>query len=844
MAHVLDKRGIAGWLAWRAFALGISLVLASSLSGSPPLSLAASGVVIWVFLGGMYRQFPRVVAVITAFDVLLGAKMLWHLPWSVAWFVPVWAALFWLPALFRDGTPLARGMAWTEDDIAGGGGRAHTSLFRLSAEALRLGIAGAAGLFATFPFLHDGIVGGTDAKWYTIVVADHLQQWRTRQGPVFAGQTRYAAIGTVTPLRVAPYLQHLTLALDFLTGRHLSAYLLLNLAIVLSGVGAVLSAYICLRAIMPAKRLEALLLALLYLWCPAVIGLPYTGQLFMSTMALPYLPLVFVGVVLVFARDGFIGWALVCSGCAGCWLAHPPIGFWVTASAALALSYRWLSGRGWDPRELARIAGAAALFLGLCGYVFVSLHVLAVPDSLHTLKSVLLEVVRNAFPASLEPVSPFASLPSDLQLGWSLWLLLLACAAFAWASCPGAARALAVVCFVVACLALPVPGINSMLWNSVPQAIVDVTNAVPMQRLYPILAACSVVLAGTVLASAPRRGWAVLGLLIAVVWSAREMLPFRQRGFAIANTKAVSEDALRPETMLTARFSLGLLAGENRFYSEGVVDYEMEQRILGPKQLSYIATNVGAVAPGQDFKTTESRSQLPNVMEGSSPAGETLWVYLKPKLLLLPGEHYLLALDVASADWHGILQITGTGFYREYILPSSGGMYAFGSTHSSSRVIPLSTTSKVPVELSLAFINQDPGVKMSRYATFGRYDFIRYDPKDLPIRLKSLLPYVAEVRSPSAGLYESFRHYTPGWSATVNGIPAQVRPSLNGLIIVPVAAGESEVRLLYRPPPLLLFFYWVTWATWAGLAFFAVRRCAGGYFSWAARRRPLSLPSQ
>ncbi len=69
-------------------------------------------------------------------------------------------------------------------------------------------------------------------------------------GPVFVGQTYYAAVGTVMPLRVAPYLQHLTVALDLLTGRSLSPYLLLNLAIVASSVAGCLSAYFCLKAIM------------------------------------------------------------------------------------------------------------------------------------------------------------------------------------------------------------------------------------------------------------------------------------------------------------------------------------------------------------------------------------------------------------------------------------------------------------------------------------------------------------------------------------------------------------------------------------------------------------------
>jgi hypothetical protein len=194
------------------------------------------------------------------------------------------------------------------------------------AELLRVAGSAAAGFVALTPFLHDGILGGDDGKWYTTVVADFLQQWRMGLGPVFVGQTRFAAIGTVMPLRITPYLQHLTLALDFATARRLSPYLLLNLAVLLSGVAAGLSAYLCLRSILPTKRTEAFLLAILYIWCPGVIGLPYTGQLFMSAMALPFIPIVFAGIVRIHRRDDFSGWAMVSAGCAGCWLAHSPIG--------------------------------------------------------------------------------------------------------------------------------------------------------------------------------------------------------------------------------------------------------------------------------------------------------------------------------------------------------------------------------------------------------------------------------------------------------------------------------------------------------------------------------------
>jgi hypothetical protein len=688
---------------------------------------------------------------------------------------------------------------------------------------LRIAASAGAGVFALKPFLHDGILGGDDAKWYTAVVADHLEQWRAGLWPVFVGQTRFAAFGTVVPLRIVPYLQHLTVALDFATGRSLSPYMLLNLAIVFSGAAGGLSAYLCLASILPGRRLEAMLLAILYIWCPGVIGLPYAGQLFMSAMTLPFLPMVFVGVYRIFESDDFSGWALAAAGCAGCWLAHSPIGLWASGATALALVLRGLSGLGWDRRNAARAVLAACLFAGLAGYVFVSLSILTPPQVGHTPRDTLLENIANTFPAVLRPVSPFASAVTDLQPGWALLALLAAASVAAWLSRNAAIRSLSIVGIFLLCLAMPVPGVNRWLWTGVPHAVIDATNAAPTQRLYAILAACTVTLGAGALAAKPRcRGWVLAALGIAIAWSGFELRPFFLRGKLIANSKAQSEEALRPENLLLSRYSLGMLSYDNRFFSSGVMDFSLEQRVLGPDLRSYIVSDVGFVAPGHDFGPRNGHPELPNVLLGESAPGERVWVNFNHTVTLEPGAHYLLAMDFSADNFPGILQLKGDAFLREYSLPESGMPFAFGSGRLNSRVIPLSSSATRPLELTLAFINQDPGADLRRYHDFARYELIRYDPQSLPIRLKSFVPYTADVRSPQAGWLETFRYFTPGWTASVNGRPAAVRRSWNGLVAVAVGAGDNVVCLMYHAPMALLAAYWITWIAWSTMGIYGL----------------------
>ncbi len=694
-------------------------------------------------------------------------------------------------------------------------------------EALRLAAACGAGLFAMLPFLRDGVMGGEDARWYASVVGDFILQWRMGHWPVFVGQTHFSPLGSVMPLRVAPYLQHLTLAIDFATGRSFSPYLLLNLAIVVSGTAGCLSAYLCLRSILPARRLEALLLAVLYVWCPAVTGLAYAGQLFMSVVTLPFLPIVFTGVVRIFQRDSFSGWAMTAAGCAACWLAHTPIGLWVSISAAVALCCRWIIGRGWSRTELARAVGAALLFGVLCGYVFLSLRALAPPWSPPTTEVTLIPVVRTMFPAVLQPVSLGAGQPTDLQPGWSLLAVLLAGTVAALVRRSGAAIALSIVSVLLLCLCLPVPVVFDWLWRvAVPQAVVTVTNAVPTQRLFPILAACTVVLAASALAACPgRRVWALAGLVAGLLWSGFELRLFHHRARFLANSKATSEEMLSQDNFVPGSFSAGLLPEVNNFFSFGFMDFPLEQRVLAPDMRSYLATDVNAVAPGFDFGSHSGRRQLSGVFQGKPAPDGRRWIDLSPGITLKPGRRYLLVMDFPDDGFTGVIQLHGEGVNHEYMLPLSGRRFAFGAGPESSRAIPLANDSAVPVVLTLDFVIQDPKVDMARYGEFCRYELIPYDPEALPMRLKSYVPYVAEVRSPAPGWYESFRYFSPGWTATVNGRPAPVVQSWNGLVAVQVGAGENEVRLSYRAPASLVAAYWLTGAAWLGLALVGASSC-------------------
>jgi hypothetical protein len=820
----------AAWAAWRALALAASLGLSQFILRPGPADLALPGAAAaaWLLIGWNSSR-PALPGAVTALVVLAAALFGWRLPWTVVLFVPVWAALFWLPLALRQGGAVHRlvrslGVGANALERAAAPARAFLGRFPLTLEGLRVCVACAAGFAAIRPFLHDGIMGGVDAQWYTSVVADYLQQWRSGLGPVFVGQTRFAAIGAVMPLRVAPYLQHFALAIDLLTGRSLSVYLVLNLTLILSCIGGCLSAYLCMRAILPSRRTEALALAIIYAWCPAVVGLAYTGQLFMSVMTLPFLPIVFAGVVRIYSRTGFTGWAMVAAGGAACWLAHSPIGFWVCASAAVAILAKLLLGSGARLADARRAAAAALLFLGLCGYVFVSISIVAPPATPPTVAGMLAPILDSMFPAVVEPVSPSAGMASDLQPGWSILLAIAAGGLASWRARSWAGLSLLLSALLLLCLSFPVPFLTQTMWHVVPQAVLNMTNAVPTQRLFPIMAACAVVLCacGLSVSRWPRR-WELAVLMAAILWSGSELGHFIRRGSAIANSRASSDQTMAENNLISTIFSAGLLPGVSAFFSYGFMDYELEQRVLDRPMKTYIVTDVSSIAPGFDFGDHGARRRLPGLLRGTPAANGRRWIELSPAVTLGPHQHCVLALDFLGDSYTGVLQAHGPAFNHEYFLPQSGERFAFGSGSLCSRVIPLWNPSDTPLEIRLDFVVQDPGVDLARFADFARFELIPYDPRDLPVRLLSYAPFVALVRSPQPGWFESFRYYTRGWTATVNGRPAAIRQSDSGLITVPIPEGRSEIRLAYRPPAVLLGAYRLSGLAWLGLVLAGAR---------------------
>ena len=690
------------------------------------------------------------------------------------------------------------------------------------AETERLVVLAVVAAWLLHPFATSHQVGAGDALWYANMLADFVTQWRGGVFPSFVGQTAFAFNGAVYPLRVAPLYQHLAGILDLATNHRLGFFALQHLVVIVCGVSALYGCYFALTSVVPRRRWSAAAFAVLYLSCPGLLATIYTQDLYMTWMTVPFIPLAFYGIVRTFQRDDLASQCWLGASLAALWWGHSPIALWTTALAGLTQLVR-LAWIGCDRGAWVRSLTGAGIFACLAQYPFVSLHLVHAPDTPSAVATSLAhagDITTNlhaVFPAILLPLTPNAGALSDLQLGYALWVTLVA-ASLASILLPRtqerfALRLLLVGAAILLLLLLPVPGVTDFAWTHMPGTIKRITYYWPMQRFYPILAALLAFCGQLALGSwtAVRRRSIIIGISLSIgcAWSLWESRQFIQAGLARTSDQASSLRAQRPENLMLTDHSYGLFAALPPYFSNGVMDPRFEVRLL-QSEASGNPGNASTVDAGSFIAVATGE------LHGSLDANPGI-LNLSPAIRLAPGQSYALTIEFAKREYRGILQIVGHGIFREYALPVSGESRGFGSNEANSHALPLWTSGPGGDEVTLRFIPTEPGAKTEDFVDFGSYSLRQFDPAHAPVTLNSLMPFRATVRTDDSAWLETPRMYLPGYTATVDGHPVPVLPSPAGLAAIPLRPGSHAVELLFPGPLFLRVSYWLALASWAAV---------------------------
>jgi hypothetical protein len=693
-------------------------------------------------------------------------------------------------------------------------------------EAGALALAELVALWLVSPYFGSGRVGAGDAYYYGVQLADYLEQVRHGIFPVQTGQTVYAFAGSIL-VRLSPYFFHLGGLLDLLSGRELSAFAVSNLAVIASAAAGAAAAYACVRILAPEDRQLAVLLAILYVLCPAAPVQLVGFDMIPTFLVLPWLPAFFLGAALSLAgRGGGRAAALATVAWAGIWYAHPAVALWLSPCFALVHLARLARERPLG-RILLETAGLAAAFLGLTGYLFVSVQSLHLPSAIiahyadpMALPLIIYKNLASAWPGVWRPLEFPVGVLGNIQLGLSLSLLLVACLALAWRQ-GLAGWAFALLSAGLFALLVPVPGLSPRLWHHMPPKVIEITNVWPMQRFYLILAALTVAWAALtvrpLLARPAARQGLLLTLTLGVAWSGWEALKIRRHAAMVREAPAASALSLLPQNAVLTVYAYNLFGSVfPPYYSHGTMDPAFESRLLDTAMNPTLDNASALAAERSRLRVAVLRLGRPRGGPNRPPpAGYAATFRTDGR------SDYLLAFDFPTGA-AGDLTIRGETVSRLYTLPEFGGERAFGSGPESSRFLPLSLAGSPPQELTVRAAG--PGV---------RCEVLAFHAADLPIRTLSLTPLTVACSSRESGYLETPRMYLPGYAATVNGRPARVLPSPAGFAAVEIPPGPARVVVTFVGNPLARRAYWASLLGWIALPGLA----AAGAF----RRAKISL---
>lgn len=726
--------------------------------------------------------------------------------------------------------------------------RCARALGRLAAELAPLAALTAVVLYAVGSYTTDQFQGGGDALWYYTLMADAVQQARAGVFPVSVGQTNASWNGYPTAL--LPGFLYTGLAIDVVTGRRLSAVQVQQLVGVWGLWAGAVSAYYCLRSLLPARRWLAAALACVYVCSPALMALLTAGDMYPGLSTAPYFPLLLHGLIRGARRGDAVGVAFVGAALALLWMCHAGIALWCSTGTALFLAgHAVLSGHFWRTSRFSLFA--AALFLVLSSWYFGTVFSLGIHRA-HTFNQyqpggptvftgaafgdALAGIVERAAPKWYRPLPTVFDDYAAQQFGYTV-LALLGFAAVAATRVRSLELRLLVAGGLVLLMAvLPIPRYTWFFWAHLPRPFL-VTENCPTARFGVILGGITVFAVALVVERLSGGGGASLCLRRTAPGGAARRYALPARWVCAAGAVAVAVGVayslseigtirawvipgrpagqagplVRPENQPLSVFNWLTFKDPRTDGVRNVKDLYLYDRVLA-KDGSVLASNGDTAERGAPAPFAAERSVTAAPDDGPRPL---------VRFRVEPGRHYLLTVraDPRNADyWFRVAGGTLGHVHR----PPFNGM------RPQAVVIPVWTTAAEPQDVCVSVAcarGYDPGPTAVRAEVVS---LVAFDQEALPVRVRSLMPYTATLRADRPADLETHRQFVPGYEAWVNGARVEPARAANGMLQVPLVAGENEVKLVYRGPPLSRAALVVSAVAWLGLFGFAARRAVVG----------------
>jgi hypothetical protein len=698
-------------------------------------------------------------------------------------------------------------------------------------EIVRVLALAVATLFIYSPFMSARFMGAGDARQYNCLLSDFLAQNRAGVSPVYLSQSAYGWLGSAIVQR--PYYYYLGGLLNVLTGDASSAVVLQHLTLLVSALGGAFVMYGALTRLAPSLRWPCWCLALLYIACPGLMGLPYVTDMYPSFMTAPFLPLLLYGIIRSFQRPDFRSAALVAASLAILWMAHAPIALWCTALTGVgALVQAALVRRRLPAVRCWLLTGF--LFAVLSAWYFVSVFSLGQNATYDLGKDfaanngppwsflnpqfceVVCATIRSTVPDAFLPVKDPPAGLGDLQLGYALWLVAgIGAVTACRRSAPLEQRTSAGLAVLVCLYLLPIPYVTEFLWRHLPRPF-EINYFWPQERLYAVLAAL-VCFAGILafrlfgLTSRASKGVLAAVLLVLCAWGLVEANKFRRRGKLIqiptdpptvlfAENAAVPGYAPRPDA--------------RPYNPDFSYDPVLENRLIAADgdKVAVIASNMDRAlkshsVPAASLMLRRLETKVRMNAASSYTNGRCSGAVPLFKLPIATGESWLLSFRFQTRNWHGHFMVSGPQFERIYWLPTNSEGYKMIQ-------IPIWVSTRGRRVLSVDLVSDNRQMEAEPFVEVDLASWGMYSHDDLPVQVHSLVPYAATVHAARACALETHKLYYPGYEARVNGREAPVQRSPDGMVMVPLAEGANEVEVRYVGTPAMRAAFLVCAAAW------------------------------
>jgi len=393
--------------------------------------------------------------------------------------------------------------------------------------------------------------------------------------------------------------------------------------------------------------------------------------------------------------------------------------------------------------------------------------------------------VRTLWPQVVEPLSAVAA-RGDVQPGWAVLALGLAGLLWAVIARTVTGFALAAALIGLSLLLAPIGQVSKGLWAQFPVPLLVATSGAVSYRLTPVwvalLSVAGLLALNHALERRPRSCWWIGGALAAgLAWSIFQAQWLNRRMVPITFGETQSADLLRAENAALPIYNYNFLEVPARF-SHGVMDFRGESRLLHP------ATSEVMARP--------AHKEVGRLALRATAGGPNQWHSLNARLELGPNDRKVLRFVFHEPAPDGLILLSGSRFYREYILPSSGMAAAFGAAPGNSRDLVVWNSLPHPVDFDFYWVSSR--VLSAAGLDFATVEILEESPSTQPVATLALSPrYRAKVNAPAEALLETPRRYIPGYQATVNTAPVDVVRLDSGQVGVPVPAGESLVEVCF-----------------------------------------------